>query len=164
MQYNLIDRIAHGGEYTMEEADLNDLREMVIGILYVIAYIVSAVTFIQWFRRAYYNLHLLVPRLNREEGWAAGSWFVPSWTCFGPTKSCRNFTRSLKPSFLIMAWLTPQTKYPIYRLVVGTLGVTICEISPFVFRCMWKQPKKSLPLPKWTWAELDWDPTFAFWR
>lgn len=71
MQYNLIDRIAHGGEYTMEEADLNDLREMVIGILYVIAYIVSAVTFIQWFRRAYYNLHLLVPRLNREEGWAA---------------------------------------------------------------------------------------------
>ena len=84
MQYNLIDRIAHGGDYTMEEADLNDLREMVIGILYVIAYIVSAVTFIQWFRRAYYNLHLLVPRLNREEGWAAGSWFVPILNLFWP--------------------------------------------------------------------------------
>ncbi len=34
--------------------------------------------FIRWFRRAYFNLHLLDGvRLSRTEGWAAGAWFVP---------------------------------------------------------------------------------------
>jgi hypothetical protein len=46
--------------------------------------IISAVTFIQWFRRAYFNLHSLVPNLTFTEGWAAGSWFVPMISFFRP--------------------------------------------------------------------------------
>ncbi|MCX7955370.1 MAG: DUF4328 domain-containing protein, partial [Bacteroidales bacterium] len=44
------------------------------------------VTFIKWFRRAYYNLHLMVNNLSYTEGWAAGSWFVPIVNLYRPYK------------------------------------------------------------------------------
>ena len=46
-------------------------------LLWSVAFLISSVTFIMWFRRAYYNLHQLLPYLRFSEGWAAGSWFVP---------------------------------------------------------------------------------------
>lgn len=39
--------------------------------------ITVAILFIQWFRRAYYNLHQISGNLSYSEGWAAGAWFVP---------------------------------------------------------------------------------------
>lgn len=50
------------------------------------AFIACAIVFIQWFRRAYFNLHKLVPssKLRFTEGWAAGAWFVPIFNLFGP--------------------------------------------------------------------------------
>ena len=45
---------------------------------------ISTVTFIKWFRRAYFNLHNLVPNLIFKEGWASGSWFVPMISFFRP--------------------------------------------------------------------------------
>ncbi len=76
-QYNMLESISAGGQITMEEANANDSREQFIGIFYIIAYIISGITFIMWFRRAYFNLHQRVTKLNFSEGWAAGSWFVP---------------------------------------------------------------------------------------
>lgn len=83
-QYNLLKGVADGGEVSTETANANDTREQIVAILYMVAMIVSAVTFIQWFRRAYYNLHLKVSYLNYSEGWAAGSWFVPILSLFRP--------------------------------------------------------------------------------
>lgn len=60
------------------------LLSVVVIILVVGAFIGSAVTFIQWFRRAYYNLHQLTGGLTYTEGWAAGAWFVPIFNLFGP--------------------------------------------------------------------------------
>lgn len=77
LQYSLLQDISDGLYVSDEAAALNDLREQSIGILFLLAYIISAVTFIQWFRRAYYNLHQVVPYLEHGEGWAAGSWFIP---------------------------------------------------------------------------------------
>ena len=51
---------------------------------YMIAHILSAVMFIQWFRRAYYNLHQKINHLSYSEGWAAGAWFVPILNLFRP--------------------------------------------------------------------------------
>ena len=83
-QYDLLQTVVNGGDISMEAADSNDSREQIIGIIYMIAYVISAVTFIQWFRRAYFNLHSLVPNLTYTEGWAAGSWFVPVIGFFRP--------------------------------------------------------------------------------
>lgn len=83
-QYNLLQIAANGGEISTESATSNDTREQLIGIIYMIVYIISAVTFIQWFRRAYFNLHLKVNHLSHTEGWAAGSWFVPILSLYRP--------------------------------------------------------------------------------
>lgn len=83
-QYKLLQTAANGGTISMEIATANDTRERIISIFYLIAYIISAVTFIQWFRRGYYNLHLRVSYLAQPEGWAAGSWFVPIICLYRP--------------------------------------------------------------------------------
>jgi len=84
LQVNLLNLMADGEAVSDQQTNVNDMREAIIAGLYTIAYIVSAVTFIQWFRRAYYNLHTKVTNLEYTEGWAAGSWFVPILNLFRP--------------------------------------------------------------------------------
>lgn len=83
-QYDLLQTAANGGEISTEYATSNDNREQAIGIIQIIVFAVSAITFIQWFRRAYFNLHLRVNHLSHSEGWAAGCWFVPIVNLFRP--------------------------------------------------------------------------------
>ncbi len=71
-------------EDTIIEAQNNDLRQAVLGILYILIYITSVVFFIRWFRRAYYNLHTKIDHLSHGEGWAAGSWFIPFVCLYRP--------------------------------------------------------------------------------
>lgn len=77
LQYGLLTQLSRGVQISSHILEQNDSREQVIGYVTLIVSIISAVTFIQWFRRAYFNLHILVPNLAFAEGWAAGSWFVP---------------------------------------------------------------------------------------
>jgi Domain of unknown function (DUF4328) len=84
MQYSLLKSVGYGELISHEEAANNDIRERVIAFLYMIVFIISAITFIMWFRRAYFNLHLKIRPLLFSEGWAAGSWFVPIICLFRP--------------------------------------------------------------------------------
>ncbi|MBN8650283.1 MAG: DUF4328 domain-containing protein [Cytophagales bacterium] len=94
--YDLIQTAINGGEISEESANSNDLREQVIAILYLIAYVISVVTFILWFRRAYFNLHLKVKHLSHPEGWAAGSWFVPFTNLYRPYKIMKELYQETK--------------------------------------------------------------------
>lgn len=77
MQLNLLNRFS-GGFIDNESANANDIRQGIIALFLMITVILAIVFFIMWFRRAYYNLHQLgIKNLSFEEGWAAGSWFVP---------------------------------------------------------------------------------------
>ena len=84
MQYSLLKSVGYGELISHEEAANYDIRERVIAFLYMIVFIISAITFIMWFRRAYFNLHLKIRPLLFSEGWAAGSWFVPIICLFRP--------------------------------------------------------------------------------
>lgn len=66
-QYDLLQTAANGGEIATEAVTSNDNREQAIGIIQLIVFVVSAITFIQWFRRAYFNLHLRVNRLSHTQ-------------------------------------------------------------------------------------------------
>ena len=55
-----------------------------LGALFLFGLIACGITFIRWFRRAYYNLKLLPYRTRHGDGWAAGSWFVPILNLFRP--------------------------------------------------------------------------------
>lgn len=100
MQYNLLKTVSDGGEITNEAANANDLRERVIAIIYLIAYIVSGITFIMWFRRAYFNLHQKVKNLSFTEGWAAGSWFVPFVNLYRPFQIMKELYEETKKYIL----------------------------------------------------------------
>lgn len=84
LQYDLLQTVSNGGQISTETATDNDLRQKIIAIIYLVTYIISGVTFIRWFRRAYYNLHLKAETLSFTEGWAAGSWFVPFISLYRP--------------------------------------------------------------------------------
>jgi hypothetical protein len=83
LQYNLLKSLQNDEEVTDQILNSNDTREQVIAILYLIVFIISAVTFIQWFRRAYYNLNIRT-NCNHSDGWASGSWFVPIIALYRP--------------------------------------------------------------------------------
>lgn len=93
LQYDLLHQLNEGTYFTEDEMTANDLREMVVGILYLIAYIITAVVYIQWFRRAYFNLHTKVKGLSHDEGWAAGAWFVPFLNLFRPYQIMKELYR-----------------------------------------------------------------------
>jgi uncharacterized membrane protein len=118
-QYDLLDNASNGIDISIESANANDTRERVIGIIYLIIYLVSAITFIQWFRRAYYNLHLKIDGLTYTEGWAAGAWFTPFINLFRPyqimkelyqqttdllTKKQLNLSQNLTTNLLTIWW------------------------------------------------------------
>lgn len=84
LQYNLLQIASAGGEISYEMANANDLREQIIAIIYFIAYVVSGITFIMWFRRAYFNLHQKVDHLSFKEERAAGCWFIPFVNLYQP--------------------------------------------------------------------------------
>jgi len=83
LQYNLLTSLQNGETFSDDILNANDTREQIVGILYIVIFIASAVTFIQWFRRAYYNLNLRT-NCDHTDGWAAGSWFVPIISLFRP--------------------------------------------------------------------------------
>lgn len=84
LQFELLERVHGGLDYTDDELETNDLREGIVGLGAFVVYIISVVTFIMWFRRAYFNLHTIGKNLLHKEGWAAGAWFVPILNLFRP--------------------------------------------------------------------------------
>ena len=66
-------------------AEANDNRQLIIAVISFGAQIALIITFIQWLRRGYHNLHKAgVKNLIASEGWAAGAWFVPILNLFRP--------------------------------------------------------------------------------
>lgn len=83
MQYDLLHLLKDDVFIFDDVLESNDMREGIVALLYSVIYIISAVTFIQWFRRAYYNLNNRT-RCQHSEGWASGGWFVPILSLFRP--------------------------------------------------------------------------------
>ncbi len=79
---------AQRGEFISdEEANASDTRQMIIGILQTGLYITSIVVFLNWFRRAYGNLHRLgLTYLKHKESMAVWTWFIPIIVLFRPVQ------------------------------------------------------------------------------
>ncbi len=86
-EYRLISKAMDGAFISTAEAAANDNRQMIVGLLMLGFNVALIVSFIQWFRRAYYNAHALqIPFLSYNEGRAAGSWFIPFANLYQPYK------------------------------------------------------------------------------
>lgn len=85
-EYQLLSQLQQGVSIPDEVIDANDYRQIVLTFLNIFVFIISGVTFIRWFRRAYANLHAFSQSIGYQnssnyldfsEGWAAWGWFIP---------------------------------------------------------------------------------------
>ena len=96
MQLELLDRMATGA-YTPSELDANDTRQQVLGLLTMGLYLVTAIGFIAWFKRAYDNLTAFGEVTAHGTGWAIGAWFVPILSLFRPFQIAREIWNKSDP-------------------------------------------------------------------
>ncbi|NMH27953.1 DUF4328 domain-containing protein [Flavobacterium silvaticum] len=99
-QYRLLINLQDSNYVSPDELSMNDLRERLIAVVFLILYLVSGITFIRWFRRAYFNLGQRVTVLEYSDGWAAGSWFVPVLNFFRPFQMMREMYQETIDIFL----------------------------------------------------------------
>ncbi|RFP63762.1 DUF4328 domain-containing protein [Hymenobacter lapidiphilus] len=75
-------------DYPVEEpygfGQLVILLQAGVTLLQIPVHILAIVFFLQWFRRAYYNLWKIGRRPDHTDGWAVGSWFIPVLNLFRP--------------------------------------------------------------------------------
>lgn len=83
-----------GTDIAEDRFDLTDLLSITAGLLSAATFIITAVLFIQWFRRAYYNLHLKVNHCKYPENQAAWAWFIPIINLFRPNEIMREMLQS----------------------------------------------------------------------
>ena len=96
-------------------------------------YITSVVTFIRWFRRAYFNLHSRTVTPLYDEGWAAGAWFVPILNLFRPYKIMQEIDE--ETSLLI----SKRTQEPVKKdnVLIGSwwaLWIIAGIVGRYIFR------------------------------
>lgn len=101
MELGLLKRFQAGQEVTDLEADQNDQRQMLVGVLQMVAYIVTAILFLMWFHRAHRNLRSLGARgLKYSPGWAVGGFFVPFLNLVRPYQVMQEVQKGSDPSGL----------------------------------------------------------------
>ena len=138
MQYDLLQTVVNGGFLSDETVEANDTREQICGIVYFIAYLISGITFIMWFRRAYFNLHQKANYLTHSEGWAAGSWFVPIVNLYCPYQIMKEIYVETKKLFTKKG-LSDKIDYSTsYLGLWWTLWIISAFIGQFVFRFAFK--------------------------
>ena len=134
MQYDFLQSAANGDFISDVAAEANDTREAILGIIYSVAFVISGITFIMWFRRAYFNLHQKVGSLQFSEGWAAGSWFVPIVNLYRPYQIMKEIYIITK-KFLTMKGKSEKVDYSTnYLRWWWTLWIISGFIGGIIFR------------------------------
>lgn len=133
-QYDLLQTVTNGGNITTETANANDMRERTIAIISMIVYIITSISFIQWFRRAYYNLHQKVTYLFQSEGWAAGCWFVPIVNLYRPYQIMKELYQETKKLLEKEGLNVSSNTTSITLGLWWTLWITNNIIGQFIFR------------------------------
>lgn len=107
LELELLGRMDNGENYTEEEAQYSDLWMGGIGVVQIIVGVALIVVFLQWFRRAYANLHRLGRKdLEHKDNMAVWFFFIPIMNLFKPLsimqeiwKSTQIATLELNPDY-----------------------------------------------------------------
>jgi hypothetical protein len=83
--------------YTIEEAELNDLREGAIGLLHLGVYVVTAIVFCVWIVRAQKNVWAFGYPQEITPGWAVGWFFIPVANLWKPYQAMKALWLSSVP-------------------------------------------------------------------
>lgn len=110
LELHLIDRIQGGAVVTAQEADNNDVRQALIGVVELVFGVIAAVAWLRWFHRAYRNVDSLGIR-RFGTGWAIGGWFVPILSLYRPKQIANDLWAAgaadaddARPPVLLAVW------------------------------------------------------------
>ncbi len=92
LQYTLL----HNPLLTEELADANDIRQQIIAILYSGCFIATMVNFLQWFRRACYNLGQIDEYLSYQQKDTGIVWFIPILNVYKPYQMMKELYKKTK--------------------------------------------------------------------
>lgn len=73
-----------GYHISIDRVELDVKIDLVTIILNVLIIIGTAICFIMWFRRAYYNQEVKFEYMNSSNGWTSAAWFVPILNLYKP--------------------------------------------------------------------------------
>lgn len=82
-RYYLLQQVNDGGIYS-KTAEASDKVQLIAAYIYSIAFIISIITFLLWFRRAYYNLEHRSNSHTYNNNMAVKAWFIPVVNLFIP--------------------------------------------------------------------------------
>lgn len=131
---------AQMGEYVSEEeANTSDLIQGILGLVQFGIYITSVVFFLNWFRRAYGNLHRLgISYIKHKESMAVWTWFIPFIVLFRPVQIMNEIWKETQEKIKKL-----DTSYTIKSggLIIGlwwALFIISNFIGKYVFRTAFK--------------------------
>lgn len=130
LEINLMDGIIAGDSVTTTDANANDNRQMIVGVLQTACLIAGAIVFIRWLTAAYRNADVVAPGTRRYgHGWAIGSWFVPFLSLWRPKQIVNDVWRAggrdaadAEPGALLGLW---WTAFIVSNWVAGIAGRTV---------------------------------------
>lgn len=108
LEYMLLSR-----DYTQMEADMNDLRQGLLGLAYLGLYFITVIIFSMWLHRANKNSHGFGARgMQFTPGWAVGYYFIPILNIWKPYQSMKEMWQisqdpedwEMQPSGLVGLW------------------------------------------------------------
>ncbi|MBI3821223.1 MAG: DUF4328 domain-containing protein [Planctomycetes bacterium] len=109
LQYELAKRLVARQVVPEVELRSNDSRQMVVGLLHVAVYLVTAIVFLVWFYRAYANLKPLgASGLTFTPGGAVVGWFIPFLNLVRPMQVAQEIWRHSDPESVRRIDVQPQ--------------------------------------------------------
>lgn len=138
-EFELLERIRDGITYSEQEAESNDLRQGIIGLLQSGLYITSIVLFLNWFRRAYGNLHRIgIRTLEHSETMAVWSFFIPIISLYRPYKIAKEIAVETRNK---VTEIIPDNKTKLNLSILGfwwALFLITNYIDQFAFKSILK--------------------------
>ena len=126
---------AQMGDYVSEqEANTSDMLQGVVGLAQLGLFIASVIVFLNWFRRAYGNLHRAGVNLSHQESMAVWAWIIPIVSFFRPVQIMNEIWMATQEKIQEL-----DTSYTIKRggIIIG-LWWTLFLISNFIGRFLLK--------------------------
>ena len=97
-ELSLLSRASQGESISMGEANANDGRQQLIGVLQLTLIILTAIIFLLWTHRANENLSALGAKdLRFTPGWAVGNFFIPILNFFRPAQVMAEIWKASDP-------------------------------------------------------------------
>jgi hypothetical protein len=85
------------GSFSQAKAESNDIRQRIIGLLYLATFIVTGITFLKWIYRANSNCHGFGAQgMKFSPGWSIGCYFIPILNFYRPYQAMKEIWRVSK--------------------------------------------------------------------